>query len=173
MVDATVERFGGLQLLVNNAGGPPPGEIDGPPLWKAPADWWPSLKADARRRAVSAGLAVRAASSRLVLLAAALTLIAFWLIKYVGSPFVFFWLAVLLPILAGVATVRLGYGLTAEGRQLRARWAEFASHLAQSKDLADAPAAAVVVLGPNLVYGTVLGVARDAASDLTPEVPGR
>jgi hypothetical protein len=153
--------------------GPPPGEIDGPPLWKSPADWWPSLKTDARRRAVSAGLAVRGASSRLVLLATALTLIAFWLIKYVGSPFLFFWLAVLLPIVAGVATVRLGYGLTAEGRQLRGRWAEFASHLAQSNEVAEAPAAAVVILGPNLVYGTVLGVARDAARELTPEVPGR
>lgn len=175
LADGTIDGMSPAQALVLDAlrqeADPNRGEIEGPPLWKSQAVWWPALRADAHRRAAAAGLAVRASSSRLVLLAALLSAIAYGLVRLVGSPMLFFLLAVMLPIAAALVTARLGYALTPEGRELRERWGAFARHLSQSKEVADAPPAAVVALGPSLAYGAVLGVAREAARVLTPDVP--
>jgi hypothetical protein len=51
---------------------------------------------------------------------------------------------------------------------MRARWAAFARFLRKEGSVHDVGAAGVVMWGPNLSYGVVLGEAPKAARELTP-----
>jgi uncharacterized membrane protein len=63
-----------------------------------------------------------------------------------------------------------GYRLTQNGEQLAAAWTSFGRYLYRHESFRDAGPAGVAIWGPNLVYGTVLGVAERAARPLTPGI---
>jgi len=65
-----------------------------------------------------------------------------------------------------------GYHLTVEGAREKAQWAAFRRFLHEQRSLHDVGPAAIVIWGPNLAYGAVLGEAPRAAAIFTPGSTG-
>jgi ABC-type multidrug transport system fused ATPase/permease subunit len=144
------------------------GEVVGPPFWDGRVGWWRAFVRDARNRASAAGLL----EARIPLVGLMVTLI----LVGTGLSLIFFWR---IPVFVGliifvngfphlIARVS-GYRLSDEGRRLRATWLAFARYLRNQGSLRDVGPAGVVMWGPNLVYGAVLGQAEKAARPLSPD----
>lgn len=145
------------------------GDIVGPPIWKQRVGWWGGFRKDARTRASSAGLA----ETRIPLIGLMLVLI----FTATGISLLFF---ERIPVFIGAILLAnglphliargSGLRLTREGAQLAKAWQSFGRYLHRHESFRDAGPAGVVVWGPNLVYGAVLGVAELAARPLTPGI---
>jgi predicted membrane protein DUF2207 len=144
------------------------GHIDAPPLWKRKVGLWSSFRKDAIRRAEVAGLVEAFVSTRVAIAAIIVTVLGLGALYSPVGPGVFFTIAIPLLILAIVGTLRFGYDLSYPGLILQARWQAYGRHLRERTSIAEAPPAGVVVWGPALVYGTVLGVAPESARLLSP-----
>ncbi|MEX2458898.1 MAG: hypothetical protein WD770_07935, partial [Actinomycetota bacterium] len=144
------------------------GHIDAPPLWKRRFGLWASFRKDALRRAEIAGLVEQFVSTRVAIAAIIMTVLGLGALYSPWGPGVFFTFAIPLLIVSIVATLRVGYDLSYPGRILQARWLGYARHLRERTSIDQAPPAGVVVWGPALVYGAVLGVAPEAARLLSP-----
>lgn len=144
------------------------GHIDAPPLWKRRFGLWASFRKDALRRAEVAGLVEQFVSTRVAIAAIIMTVLGLGALYSPWGPGIFFSFAIPLLIVSIVATLRFGYDLSYPGRILQARWLGYARHLRERTSIDQAPPAGVVVWGPALVYGAVLGVAPEAARLLSP-----
>ncbi len=157
-----------LQALADRRD-PETGDVTGPPLYAAAHDWWRAYVADARARAIGAGLVEpRVPLVGLLILsvvtATVVSLAIFWYtLAFIGLLL----LANGLPHLL----VRVGgYRVSASGAVERAKWLAFGRGLRERGGLADIGPGGVAVWGPYLVYGVLLGAAPRAAEALTPEV---
>ena len=143
------------------------GDIEGPPIWKHHVTWWHSYREDARKAALSAGLLqFRIPFVGLMILmiftSTALGLVFFSRMPvFIGSIL----FANGIPHLLARAT---GYRLSDQGQVMRAKWAAFARYLQKEGSVHDVGAAGIVMWGPNLSYGVVLGQAPKAAHELAP-----
>lgn len=144
------------------------GRIVGPPIWEGRVPWWRAFVRDARGRAMSVGLVdsqipLVGTMLVMVLVGTSLALVFFWRIP------VFVGLILLVNGLPHLLARASGYRLTDEGRRRKAAWLAFGRFLRAQGSLRDVGPAGVVVWGPNLVYGAVLGQAERAARPLTPD----
>ena len=143
------------------------GVVTGPPIWGDELPGWHDYVHDARARAVAAGLVetrIPFVSFMIVCIvtATALALVFFWyIVSFVG----FILLANGVPHLVARAS---GYRLSAAGIAARARWTAFGRYLHEHESLRDVGPAGVVVWGPYLVYGVLVGEGEKAARMLTP-----
>ena len=151
---------------------PASGDVTGPPLYAPARGWWRGYVADARGRAVAAGLVTpRVPLVGLLILsvvtATIISLVIFWYtFAFVGLLLV----ANGLPHLI----VRIGgYRVTAAGSVERAKWLAFGRGLRDRGGLAEVGPGGVSVWGPYLVYGVLVGAAPRAADALTPREVGR
>jgi len=149
----------------------PNGDVVGPTIWKERVHWWPEFRRDARARAAESGLVetripFAALMVVLVFTATGLSLLFFERIPVFVGSIVF---ANGAPHLVARGS---GYRLTDAGKRLQAAWLAFGRYLHRHGSFQEAGPAGVVVWGPNLVYGAVLGVAEHAADPLTPRVEG-
>jgi Predicted membrane protein (DUF2207) len=143
------------------------GDVVGPPIWSGRARWFAAFARDARSRATAEGLLeARIPFIGLMLVfiftATGLSLIFFSRIA------VFVGLIILANGLPHLVFRASGFHLSDAGMSLRARWEAFGRYLHEQGSLRDVGPAGVVVWGPNLAYGAVLGEAARAARPLTP-----
>jgi len=83
------------------------------------------------------------------------------------------WIAMILGTLVGLTTsVKAGTPLTAAGHEQRAIWSDYATWLSGNRDLRQAEAPDIEILGEVLVYGAALGAAPKAARALSPMPDG-
>ncbi|MBM3661191.1 MAG: DUF2207 domain-containing protein, partial [Actinobacteria bacterium] len=148
------------------------GDVTGPPLYQSGRDWWRAYVADARGRALAAGLvAPRVPLVGLLILcvvtAMIISLVIFW------YTFAFVGLLLLANGLPHLIVRASGYRVTDAGSVERARWLAFGRGLRERGGLADVGPGGVSVWGPYLVYGVLLGAAPRAADVLTPRDVGR
>lgn len=144
------------------------GAINAPPLWKRRFGVWNSLRKDALRRAEVAGLLEDVVSTRVAVAAIVMTALGAAALYSPINVIAFTSLSIPLVIAAIVATFRFGKELTYTGRILQARWQAYARHLRERTSIAEAPPGGVVIWGHQLVYGTVIGAAPEAARLLSP-----
>lgn len=157
-----------LEALAAAAG--PDGRIDAPPLWRGKATWWRAYRRDALGRAVQRGLLTHRFRRGPVLLASIMTGIGLAIFFTLAQPALFLPI-VLLSIGAGLAlAARGGLELTSEGAQLRAHWQAFGRQIADFTKIDEAPPATIALWGPYLSYGAALGLAKQTATALSPDV---
>lgn len=148
------------------------GDVTGPPLYSSGRDWWRAYVADARGRAMAAGLvAPRVPLVGLLILsvvtATVISLVIFW------YTFAFVGLLLLANGLPHLIVRVGGYRVTPAGGVERAKWLAFGRGLRERGGLADVGPGGVSVWGPYLVYGVLVGAAPRAAEALTPRDVGR
>jgi hypothetical protein len=145
----------------------PEGVVEGP-LWRTPTRWWRAYKRDAIKRARGMGLVTRwlplaPLSGALITTGIGISLFFF------TNPTVYFIIVFGVQIVGYVISFVSGYTLTNKGWRQRALWRSFARYIDhQGKLDRDVGPAGVVIWGPYLVYGAVLGAAHGAAKPLTP-----
>lgn len=145
----------------------PEGVIEGS-VWQGPTRWWRAYRRDAIKRGRGMGLVTRwmplaPLSGALITTGIGISLFFF------TNPTVYFIIVFGVQILGFLISFVSGYTLTNKGWRQRALWRSFARYIAhQGKIDKDVGPAGVVVWGPYLVYGSVLGEAHGAAKPLTP-----
>jgi hypothetical protein len=143
------------------------GDVEGPPIWKHHIGWWRTYRAEARKAALSSGLLQFRIPFVGLMLVMILTSTALGLVFFSRLP-VFIGSILFangIPHLLARAT---GYRLSGQGEQMRAKWAAFGRYLHKDGGLRDVGASGIVMWGPNLSYGVVLGEAPKAAHQLSP-----
>jgi hypothetical protein len=143
------------------------GAVEGPPIWKHHVSWWHSYRGEARKAALSAGLLQYRIPFVGLMILMIFTSTALGLVFFSRMP-VFIGSILFangIPHLLARAT---GYRLSDQGQVMRAKWAAFARYLRKEGSVHDVGAAGVVMWGPNLYYGVVLGEAPKAAHELAP-----
>jgi hypothetical protein len=143
------------------------GDVVGPPIWKGKARWFAAFARDARSRAMGAGLLELRIPFIGIMLVFIFTATGLSLIFF-SRIAVFVGLIILANGLPHLLARASGYRLSDDGERLRAAWESFGRYLHAQGSVRDVGPAAVVVWGPNLVYGAVLGEAPRAARPLTP-----
>jgi hypothetical protein len=155
-----------LDALRNEAS--PEGVIEGPPIWRKSTRWWRSFRRDAISRANEQGLVTRwmplvQISGALITTGIGISIFTF------TNPIVYFVIVFGVQILGYLISFFSGWTLTDQGWRDRALWHGFARYIHDQGDLnKDVGPEGVVVWGPYLVYGSVLGETHDAARALTP-----
>ena len=139
-------------------------------VWAHDVSWWRDFARDARARAVAAGLAQPTVGfvglmALFVITATALSLVLF------SRTLVFIGLIVLANGVPHLISRASGFKLSILGLNARAQWAAYARYLHNQGSLRDVGPGGIVMWGPNLVYGAVLGEAPRAARVLTPGAP--
>jgi hypothetical protein len=144
------------------------GVIEGPPLVPASRRWWRSFRRDAVKRARHQGFVTRWLP--LAPLSGAIVTTAVGIgIFFLDQPGVYAAIVIGTEMIAWAVSFVSGYTLTNKGWRQRALWRSFARYIdRQGKLDKDVGPAGVVVWGPYLVYGAVLGEARGASKPLTP-----
>lgn len=146
----------------------PEGVVEGPPLWRHGDRWFRGYRRDAVQRARDAGLAVKWLPLAPLSGALITTGIGFSLFFFT-QPWIYFTIVFGVQIVGYVISFVSGYTLTPSGWRNRALWRSFGRYIhRQSRIDKDVGPAGVVVWGPYLVYGSVLGEAHAAARPLTP-----
>lgn len=144
------------------------GVIEGPPVWRKRAGWWRGFRRDAIRRARESGLATRWMPLAPLSGALITTGIGFS-VFFFTNPALYFVIVFGVQILGFVISFVSGWTLTDQGWRDRALWHAFARYMKDQGHLdKDVGPEGVVVWGPYLVYGSVLGEAHAAARPLTP-----
>jgi hypothetical protein len=155
-----------LVLSGLRANATPEGVIEGPPVWRSFPQWRAYRKA-AIAAAVQAGYASRAI--RIVDINGALVMTGVGLGLYFDvNSLVYMPIVIATILIGGVLTSVAGYGLTKKGRRARALWRAFGEYVENNAEFKDVGPAGVVMWGPYLIYGAVLGEAKTAARPLTP-----
>jgi hypothetical protein len=147
----------------------PSGEVTGPPVWgEGKPGWWPAYRREVLREGREAGLVRRRFRVVIVGPFAAGIVAATWpfwaadRIWLVPIILLFFGLLFLVPLGGGFETTERGFAAAC-------RWRAFGRYAEDHGSLGDVGAAGVVVWGPYLSYGAVLGSAPLAARDLSPQ----
>jgi len=144
-------------------------EITGPPVWgEGKPTWWRRYRHAVLHDARSRGLIRRRFRVLYVGPFAAGIICATW--PFWATDHI--WLVPLLAVGLGlVLFVPMGGGFqtTEAGFAAACRWRAFARYAEDHGNLRDVGAPGVVVWGPYLTYGAVLGVAPKAAADLSPQ----
>ena len=155
-----------LNALRNEAS--PEGVIEGPPIWRKSTRWWRSFRRDAISRANDQGLVTR--WMPLVQISGALITTGIGIsIFFFTNPIVYFVIVFGVQILGYLISFFSGWTLTDQGWRDRALWHGFARYIHDQGHLnKDVGPEGVVIWGPYLVYGSVLGETHDAARALTP-----
>jgi hypothetical protein len=144
------------------------GVIEGPPVWRKHAGWWRGFRRDAIRRARASGLATRWMPLAPLSGALIVTGVSFS-VFFFTNPVLYFVIVFGVQILGFVISFFSGWTLTNQGWRDRALWHAFARYMKDQGRLdQDVGPEGVVVWGPYLVYGSVLGEAHAAARPLTP-----
>lgn len=143
------------------------GDVVGPPLWPGKAPWFGAFARDARARAVAAGLLESRIPFIGIMLLFIFTATGLSLIFFSRTA-VFVGLIILANGLPHLLARASGYRLSDAGETLRMTWESFGRYLHSQRSFRDVGPAGVVVWGPNLAYGAVLGEAEHAARPLTP-----
>ncbi len=146
----------------------PEGVIEGPPIWGSSTRWWRTYRRDAVKRAGDAGMVTR--WMPLLPLSGALTTTGVGIgIFFFTEPVVYTAIVIGVQVVAWIVSFVSGWTLTDAGWRNRALWHSFARYIrTQGKLDKDVGPEGVVVWGPYLVYGAVLGEAQGAAVPLTP-----
>jgi hypothetical protein len=146
----------------------PEGVIEGPPVWKGATRWWRSYRKAAIARARGMGLATKwlplaPLSGALITTGIGISLFFF------TQPVVYFIIVFGVQIIGYIISFVSGYTLTNRGWRERALWHSFARYIDDQSEIKKAVGpAGIVVWGPYLAYGAVLGEATHAARPLTP-----
>jgi len=143
------------------------GAIEGPPVWKGRTPWWRAYRKDAVKRASSAGFVTRVLPLLDMSGALITTAIGFSLFFF-SRPAVYVALVIVAQIVGTAASFLTGRALTRSGRRHKALWGAFRRYIHRHGELENVGAGGVVMWGPYLVYGVVLGEADGAAKVLTP-----
>jgi Predicted membrane protein (DUF2207) len=157
----------GYVLEALRAEATPEGVVESP-LWRKRARWWRAFRRDVIKRArddalVKKWLPLAPLSAALITTGIGISLFFF------TNPVVYFIIIFGVQFIGYVISFVSGYTLTNKGWRQRALWRGFARYIAhQGKLDKDVGPAGVVVWGPYLVYGAVLGEAHGAAKPLTP-----
>ena len=154
--------LGGLRAEATNDG-----TVEGPPVWRGRTPWWRHYRRDAVRRASSAGYVTRVLPLVDMSGAFITTAIGF-AVFFFTRPVVYVTLVIVAQVLGTVICLVSGRALTRSGRRHRARWAAFRRYIRLHGRLDGVGPGGIVVWGPYLAYGVVLGEADDAARVLTP-----
>lgn len=145
----------------------PEGVIEGPPVWRGSTRWWRSYRGAAIRRARSAGFVKRRLP--LASLSAALVSTAIGVgIWFFSRPVVYVAMVIVAQIIGTAISLFGGWTLTPQGQRSRALWGAFKRYVHNHGELTDVGPSGIVMWGPYLAYGVVLGEAKDAARPLTP-----
>lgn len=146
----------------------PEGVIEGPPVFGSSTGWFREYRRDAVKRARDEGMVTR--WMPLAPLSGALTTTGVGIgIFFFTEPIMYTAIVMSVQVIAGVVSFVSGWTLTDAGWRNRALWHSFARYIRhQGKLDKDVGPAGVVIWGPYLVYGTVLGEAEGAARPLTP-----
>jgi hypothetical protein len=146
----------------------PEGVVEGPPIWSKGTRWWKHFRRDAVRQARDAGLVTKWLPLAPLSGALITTGIGFSLFFFT-QPWIYFTMVFGVQIVGYVISFITGYTLTKQGWRNRALWHAFARYIdKQGRFDKDVGPAGVVMWGPYLVYGSVLGEARAAARPLRP-----
>ena len=146
----------------------PEGVLEGTQLWKEPTRWWRTYRRDLVKRARGMGLVERwmplaSLSGALITTGVGMSIFFF------TQPVVYFAMVFGAIIIGYVISFVSGYTLTNKGWRQRALWRSFARYIHDHGEIDKAVGpAGVVVWGPYLAYGSVLGEAHAAARPLTP-----
>ncbi len=158
------------QLVLNalRAEASPEGVIEGPPVWRGSTRWFRAFRRDAVKRARDEGMVTR--WMPLLPLTGALTTTGVGIgIFFFTEPVVYTAIVMSVQVIAWVVSFISGWTLTDAGWRNRAVWHSFARYIKnQGKLDTDVGPAGVVIWGPYLVYGAVLGEADGATRPLTP-----
>jgi len=143
------------------------GVVEGPPVWRGRTPWWRHYRRDAVKRATSAGFVTRVLPLVDMSGAFITTAIGFALFFFT-RPVVYVTLVIAAQILGTAICLVSGRTLTRSGRRHRARWGAFRRYIHHHGQLDGVGPSGIVMWGPYLAYGVVLGEADDAARVLTP-----
>lgn len=149
----------------------PNGDITGRTIWKERVGWWSEFRQGARARATESGLVETRIPFAALMIVLVFTATGFSLLYFERIP-VFVGSIVFANGAPHLVARGSGYRLTDSGKRLQAAWRAFGRYLYRHDSFRDAGPGGVVVWGPHLVYGAVLGVAERAAGPLTPRVAG-
>jgi hypothetical protein len=144
------------------------GIVQGSSVWQGSTRWWRGYRKHAIKRARSMGLATKwlplaPLSGALITTGIGISLFFF------TQPVVYFIIVFGVQIVGYVISFITGYTLTDKGWRERALWRSFARYIDDHGEIKKAVGpAGVVVWGPYLTYGAVLGEATAAARPLTP-----
>jgi hypothetical protein len=153
------------QLRSEATGG---GVVEGPPIWRRSPGWWRGFRRDAVARARDSGLVTRWLPLAPFSGALITTGIGFS-IFFFTNPTVYFVMVFGAQIVGYVISFFVGWTLTDQGWRERALWHAFARYIRHQGHLdKDVGPAGIVMWGPYLAYGAVLGEAHAAARPLTP-----
>ncbi len=158
-----------LVLTELRAQATPEGVLEGTRhVWKQPTRWWRTYRRDAVKRARGMGLVERWLP--LAPLAGALITTGIGMsLFFFTEPVVYFSMVFGAMIVGYVISFVSGYTLTNKGWRQRALWRSFAKYIHDHGEIDKAVGpAGIVVWGPYLTYGSVLGEAHAAARALTP-----
>jgi hypothetical protein len=150
------------------AGASADGTIEGTQIWTGSTRWWRRYRRDAIHRARGMGLAAKwlplaPLSGALVTTGLGISLFFF------TQPAIYFVIVFGVIVISYVISFVTGYTLTNRGWRERALWRSFARYIDDQGEIRDAVGpAGIVVWGPYLAYGAVLGEATAAARPLTP-----
>jgi len=146
----------------------PDGVVEGPRIWKGSTRWWRTYRKDAIRRARGSGLAIKWLPLAPLSAALITTGLGFSLFFFT-QPVVYFIIVFGVQFVGYVISFISGYTLTNRGWRERALWRSFARYIDDQSEIKKAVGpAGIVVWGPYLAYGAVLGEATAAAGPLTP-----
>jgi len=146
----------------------PEGVVEGPPVWRNGDGWWRGFRRDAVKRARGAGMVTKWLPLAPLSGALITTGIGFSLFLFT-QPWIYFTMVFGVQIVGYVISFVSGYTLTQQGWRHRALWHAFARYIhRQGRIDHDVGPAGVVMWGPYLVYGSVLGEAHAAARPLRP-----
>jgi hypothetical protein len=146
----------------------PDGVIEGASVWNGSTRWWRGYRKDAITRARGMGLATKwlplaPLSGALITTGIGLSLFFF------TQPAIYFIIVLGAQIVGYVISFITGYTLTNRGWRERAMWRSFARYIDDHGEIKKAVGpAGIVMWGPYLAYGAVLGEANAAAAPLTP-----
>ncbi len=146
----------------------PEGVVEGPPIWNGATRWWRGYRKAAITRARGMGLVTKwlplaPLSGALITTGLGISLFFF------TQPVIYFVIVFGVMIVGYVISFVSGYTLTNRGWRERALWRSFARYIDDQSEIKKAVGpAGIVMWGPYLVYGAVLGEATHAAAPLTP-----
>ena len=146
----------------------PDGTVEDDHIWNGSTRWWRTYRKDAIRRARGLGLATKwlplaPLSGALITTGLGISLFFF------TQPVIYFVIVFGVQIVGYVISFITGYTLTNQGWRERALWRSFARYIDEHGEINKAVGpAGIVMWGPYLAYGAVLGEATAAARPLTP-----
>ena len=143
------------------------GNVEGPPIWPGRIRWWRAFERNACDRAAAQGLLAPRIPPISAMIVGILTATGLG-IMFFDHTAVFIGSIIFANGFPQLLSRVSGYHLTVDGAREKAHWTAFGRYLHEQRSFHDVGPAAIVVWGPNLAYGAVLGEAPRASTLLTP-----